>query len=494
MKLARKITLALVLLAFAVIAGLETIEVQRELNRSALDMQHDHRLLGHTLGGSFVRAWELEGEDEALTLLADANRFQEQVRLSWLWLDSPLALELPPGQVEALREGRDTSFLDDRLPPGLLRSFTPVTIDDRRGAIEIIEPLTEQRLHVRQTVVGTVVATGAITLAFLVVAMAMGRRLVGRPVEQLADLAQRIGHGDLEARVHLRQKDELATLADAMNQMAGGLAAAREQLVAETAARLSTLEHLRHADRLATVGKLASGMAHELGTPLNVVLGRAKMITTGEAEGEESLECARIISQQVQHMTSIIRQLLDFARRRTPRRTPEDLSKLVERTLTLLQPMAARRNVVLASETPGPLSLEVDAGQLQQALTNLVVNGLQAMKRPGTLRVRLGRARALPPVELGGPEAEWVRVDVVDEGEGIAPEVLPRVFEPFFTTKDVGEGTGLGLSVSYGLIRDHGGWISVSSEPGSGSCFSIFLPPEARDSVKDSKDTEGTKP
>ncbi len=225
------------------------------------------------------------------------------------------------------------------------------------------------------------------------------------------------------------------------------------------------------------MGKLASGVAHELGTPLNVVLGRAKMIASGEAEGEEVPEYARIISQQVQHMTGIIRQLLDFARRRTPRRTPEDVSKLVERTLTLLQPMAARRNVSLVSETPGPLSLEVDAGQIQQALTNLVVNGFQSMKRPGTLRVRLGHSRALPPADLGGPESEWVRVDVEDEGEGISPEVLPRVFEPFFTTKDVGEGTGLGLSVSYGLIRDHGGWISVSSEPGRGSCFSIFLPP-----------------
>ena len=96
--------------------------------------------------------------------------------------------------------------------------------------------------------------------------------------------------------------------------------------------------------------------------------------------------------------------------------------------------------------------------------------------------MRLGHARALPPVELGGPEAEWVRMDVMDEGEGISPETLPRVFEPFFTTKDVGEGTGLGLSVSYGLIRDHGGWISVSSEPGRGSCFSIFLPPGAGES------------
>jgi signal transduction histidine kinase len=336
-------------------------------------------------------------------------------------------------------------------------------------------------LHVRQTVLGTAVATGAISLAFLLVAMAMGRRMVGRPVEQLVGLARSIGQGNLEARVHLSQKDELSTLADAMNQMAGALASARAQVAQEMAARLATLEHLRHADRLGTVGKLASGVAHELGTPLNVVLGRAKMIASGEAEGEETLEYARIITQQVQHMTGIIRQLLDFARRRTPERTPEDLVALVVRTLKLLQPMAARRNIVLACEAPGPLHLQVDAGQLQQALTNLIVNGLQSMKRPGTLRVKLGRSRALPPTELGGPEAEWVRVDVMDEGEGISPEVLPRVFEPFFTTKDVGEGTGLGLSVSYGLIRDHGGWISVSSEPGRGSCFSIFLPPEGQD-------------
>ncbi|HEX8434825.1 sensor histidine kinase [Archangium sp.] len=481
MKLARKLIFALVLLAFAVIAGLETVEVRRELARSAQGMQHDHRLLGHTLSGSLVRAWELEGEEKALTLLAQANRFQEQVWLGWLWLDSPGAAELSPEQRAALLTGQDISFVDERQVPGVLRSFTPVDIGPRQGAIEITEPLTEQRLHVRQTVLGTAVATGIIFLAFLGVAMAMGHRWVGRPVEQLVGLARRIGQGDLEARVHLRQDDELSTLADAMNQMAEALASARAQVAQETAARLATLEHLRHADRLGTVGKLASGVAHELGTPLNVVLGRAKMIASGEAEGDETQECARIITQQVQHMTGIIRQLLDFARRRAPQRAPEDLTELVVRTLHLLQPMAARRGITLTCDATGPVNLEVDAGQLQQALTNLVVNGLQAMKRPGTLRVRLGRARALPPTELGGPEADWVRVDVEDEGEGIAPEALSRVFEPFFTTKDVGEGTGLGLSVSYGLIRDHGGWISVSSEPGRGSCFSIFLPPESKD-------------
>ena len=108
----------------------------------------------------------------------------------------------------------------------------------------------------------------------------------------------------------------------------------------------------------------------------------------------------------------------------------------------------------------------MDAGQLQQVLTNLVMNGLQAMKRPGTVRVRAEHVRATPPADVGGPEADWVRLDVEDEGDGIAPEVLPHIFEPFFTTKDVGEGTGLGLSVSYGIVREHGGWIAVRSEPG----------------------------
>lgn len=482
MKLARKITFALVLLAFAVIAGLEAVEVRRELERSSVDMDHDHRLLGHSLGGSIAQAWALAGEAEALTLLSEANHFQEQVRLRWVWLDEgPNGLP-PPGVpaelLPALRAGQDISQEDTDEPPGIMRSYTPVFIGERLGAIEISESLSEQREHLHNTVLGLVVATATIAIIFLLAAMALGRRLVGRPVEQLVQLARRIGEGDLEARVQLRQKDELDLLAGEMNRMGEMLQHAHEHLATETAARLATLEHLRHADRLSTVGKLASGVAHELGTPLNVVLGRAKMISSGEVEGEEAHESARIIQQQAAHMTAIIRQLLDFARRGPPKRSPEDLGLLAARTLAMLKPLAAKRGVTLVSEVPEGLMLHVDGGQLQQVLTNLVINGLHAMKRPGTLRVRAERVRATPPAEVGGGEAEWMRLDVEDEGEGIAPDVLPHVFEPFYTTKDVGEGTGLGLSVSHGLVSDHGGWIGVRTELGRGSCFSIYLPPE----------------
>jgi two-component system NtrC family sensor kinase len=479
-KVARKITSGLTLFAIVVITVLETFEVRRELDRSALDMRHDHRLLGHTVAGSIGRAWVEAGEQEALTLLDQANRFQEQVRLRWVWLDdgvgTPPDLELPPGLLKAIREGQDGWTVDESVAPGVLRSYTPVWIGRRLGAIEISESLTLEQQHVRSTVQGAAVATCAITVAFLVAASIMGRRIVGSPVQKLVRLAQRIGEGHLDARVELKQNDELKTLAVAMNRMGEMLQKAREAIAAETAARLATLEHLRHADRLNTVGKLASGVAHELGTPLNVVLGRAKMISSGEVAGEEVADCARIISQQAQHMTRIIRQLLDFARRRVLQRAPEDLGQLVGRTLSLLRPMAAKRQVELVNQVPEGCVLQVDGGQLQQVLTNLVVNGLQASKHPGTLKVSAEAVRATPPADVGGPEADWVRLDVEDQGEGIAPEVLPHIFEPFFTTKDVGEGTGLGLAVSYGLIQDHGGWISVRTELGRGSCFSLYLP------------------
>ncbi|WP_224244854.1 sensor histidine kinase [Hyalangium gracile] len=480
MKLARKISLALALLAIAVLAGMESLEVRRELAHSSADMRHNHRLMGHTIAGSISKAWQQAGETEALALLEQANRVQGQVRLRWVWLEGslehPPRVPLPAPVLDRLRAGLDDAVTDLDEPPGTLRSYIPVPVNGRAGAIELSEPLVEAQRHVRNTVIGTTIATLAIAGAFLLVAMAMGNRLVGRPIDQLVQLARRIGEGQLDARVQFRQRDELATLAAAMNQMGEMLQHARETLAAETAARLNTLEHLRHADRLTTVGKLASGVAHELGTPLNVVLGRAKMISSGEVVGEEVGECARIISQQAEHMTRIIRQLLDFARRREPQRTPEPLAQLVARTLSMLRPIAHKREVALVNEVPEALTLEVDAGQLQQVLTNLVMNGLQAMKKPGTVRVSAEPARATPPADIGGPEADWLRLDVRDEGEGISAEHLPHIFEPFFTTKDVGEGSGLGLSVSHGLIQDHGGWISVRSEPGRGSCFSIYLP------------------
>jgi two-component system, NtrC family, sensor kinase len=261
-----------------------------------------------------------------------------------------------------------------------------------------------------------------------------------------------------------------------MNAMCERLVEAQERSAVEERARIAALEQLRHADRLMTVGKLASGIAHELGTPLNVVGARAAMIADGETSAAESVEYARIITGACDQMTRIIRQLLDFARPRGAERVTEEVARLAQRTLELLEPIAAKRGVSLRLREEGAAAAaEVDAGQVQQVFTNLVVNAIQAMDG-GTVEVVVAQRRAIAPRDLGGAETDCVSVTVRDEGSGISAEHLPHVFEPFFTTKDVGQGTGLGLSVAYGIVRDHQGWMEVESEVGRGSEFVVYLP------------------
>ena len=175
-------------------------------------------------------------------------------------------------------------------------------------------------------------------------------------------------------------------------------------------------------------------------------------------------------------MARIIRQLLDFARLRGPERTSTDVRRVVRRTIQLLRPLAEKRRIridVIGEESER--MAEIDEGQIQQALTNLVVNSLHALPDGGALTIEIGTVRAPSPANPGGTPDEWLRIAVRDAGAGIAPEDLPHVFEPFFTTKEVGQGTGLGLAVAYGLVREHGGWIEVESHVGEGSTFAIHL-------------------
>jgi signal transduction histidine kinase len=308
--------------------------------------------------------------------------------------------------------------------------------------------------------------------------------MVGRPLAKLAQKARSIGAGDLSGTLNLRQRDEIGELAREIDAMCGRLVQARSSLAGETEARLRAMEQLRHADRLATVGKLASGIAHEVGTPLGVALVRANMISSGRIGGEEAREGARIIGEQVERIARIIRQLLDFARGqlvRPPgegaRREPVDVAGLVEKTLSLVRPLADKRQLTIdLHAAPGLPKPRLDEGQIQQVLLNLLVNSIYASDHPGKVMVDVSLVNTTAPADLGGAKGEYLCLSVADQGVGIPAEVLPRIFEPFFTTKGVGEGAGLGLSVAYGIVREHGGWIDVQSAAREGSRFSIYLP------------------
>ena len=481
MKLARKLVVAFLLVVFGVFAVYAAIRVDREISLFETDMQRDAKLLGRALSAAMVEVWKADGEASALRIVEFADAQSKEVQIRWVWLDgAPVGdpAKLSPDDLAQVRAGHEVVHKDPlSSDTGHLFTYVPVPAPGaRRGALEIGESLREERAYIRSTLLNTLLTTVVLIGTFGLVATLLGMWFVGRPIHGLIDQARRIGAGDLSKRLDVRQGDEIGELAVEMNVMCDRLAEAHAKVDAATSAKIAALDQLRHAERLSTVGKLASGIAHELGTPLNVISGRAKMIAAGELSGDEIPHSSRIIAEQSERMARIIRQLLDFARRRHASKAPRDLRQTCRTTIALLSTLADKRRVDLVLEDSDEMVVEVDEGQIQQALTNLVVNGIQAMDKGGRLTVALDRVRVTPPADIGGAEGAFLRVAVHDEGVGIAPDVLEHVFEPFFTTKGVGEGTGLGLSVTYGIAHEHGGWVDAASEPGKGSTFSIYLP------------------
>jgi signal transduction histidine kinase len=238
--------------------------------------------------------------------------------------------------------------------------------------------------------------------------------------------------------------------------------------------RTLAVEQLRHAERLNVIGKLAAGVAHEIGTPLNVIAGSAELLQSDRVTIEKRRTLEATILKQTQRISLIIRQLLDFGRRAAASKARVDLNDLVRETATLLLPLVRKRSCTLSVEaTEGALPILANGSEIEQVLSNLVLNGLQAMPRGGALRVR---TQIEQRTATAGSREAFACAVVEDEGVGIAAADLPRIFDPFFTTKEVGEGTGLGLSVSYGIVQDHGGVLEVSSTPGRGTQFSVLLP------------------
>jgi signal transduction histidine kinase len=481
MKVVQKLTLAFILCTSAVLAVNGLLRVQREVGIYESDRVRDHRLMGRALAEAIGAVWKSDGQVWALSVLEHVNTPDARIRARWVWLDELQREPGAPVRADVLANGRTgepvSTIAFDREGAEFRYTYVPLAVDSLRpGAIELSESLVAKHRYIRRTILDTVVATATLALAAAALSTLLGVWIVGRPIKALMEKARRVGRGDFSAPLRLRQRDELAELALEMNEMCERLIVAHERVDDETKARIAALEQLRHADRLMTVGKLASGVAHELGTPLNVISGRAGMIVAGETSEKETASYARVIVDAADRMTRIIRQLLEFARRRGPQKSAQTLAPVVARTLELLQPLAAKKRVALSlkSETISPL--EVDVNQIEQVVTNLVINAIQSMSRAGQVLVDLSERRVRPPADIQGREGRYVCVRVADEGEGIAKENIQHVFEPFFTTKDVGEGTGLGLSVAYGIVREHGGWIAVESELGKGSQFDVYLP------------------
>ena len=497
MKLAWKFAFALWIGVLIVLASYSWVRVQREASLFDEDIRRDQRVLAHGLRAAVREVWKQAGRARGLAVLAAADQEYEGVKIRWVDDAAGFArdLELPSESVRRLSSG-DSKFLQATLESTSFRSSPsllnrPNLVDGGAvvvtlamlpgsegmgGAIILFESLAPRSAYVEQTLRNTLIASLVIAIVCAAVALLVGMFVVGRPVRMLIRQAQAIGAGESPPPLLLAQRDELGTLAHEMNGMTRQLGLARERSERDAQAKLNALEQLQHAERLTTLGRMASAIAHEVGTPLNVVSGHAKLLAQQRVMGQEALQSARTIAEQSERMTRMVRQLLDYARRRSPKRIETDLRDVVASAASLLEPIAKQMGIELQLELPEEPCLGVfDSSQLQQVLMNLVMNAVQASRRGQKVSLWVAREGA----RQGGVEPAWGICSVEDAGPGISTEQRERIFEPFFTTKASGEGTGLGLSIAREITRDHGGELSVGCAPGGGSRFQVRLPLDA---------------
>jgi signal transduction histidine kinase len=303
------------------------------------------------------------------------------------------------------------------------------------------------------------------------------RQTVVRPLRRLVEGIDAVGKGDLSRVILAERDDEIGTIAGRFNAMTGSLREAREEGERAASARLTLEERLRHAEKLATIGQMAAEIAHEVGTPLNVIGGRARAIGKKAGDAAEVGKNARLIADEVTRIAKIIRQVLDFSRPRGPTLTRVRLRSVVDEALAFVAETARRLGITVdLGAGPPPPEVPGDPDQIQQVCLNLITNAIHAMPNGGTLRITTETVvRRKGGLDLA-PPAEYVVLAIADSGKGIPAADRDKIFEPFFTTKDAGQGTGLGLAVSHGIVKDHDGWIEVDSPSDGGAVFRVFLP------------------
>jgi two-component system NtrC family sensor kinase len=356
------------------------------------------------------------------------------------------------------------------------------------GVLDIVYPLENIDNTIRQTTIRIILhALGFVILAAILVSVLV-QRVVYRPLGDLKEGSDRLAEGDLEHPIPIRSDDELGQLADSFNSMTRKLRKSRAELqdwgrTLETKVEEATRElqiaqaEAARSEKLASVGLLAAGIAHELNNPLTGVLTFSHLVRQQMPENSPEAEDLDLVIQETKRCAAIIRRLLDFAREKTPEKKFADLNLLIEETTHLITQSAQVADIAIILDLDESLpTVWVDEDLIKQVVMNMLVNAQHAIESGGTITVRTSLCEDCELEGADGESGPMAEISITDTGCGISEENLQRIFDPFFTTKGVGKGTGLGLSVSHGTIKAHGGEVAVESTEGVGTQFRIYLP------------------
>jgi two-component system NtrC family sensor kinase len=321
-----------------------------------------------------------------------------------------------------------------------------------------------------------VIATLCVILLFVILVFSTTRII--KPLQKMVLATQKIAKGDLSHKLHVRSKDEIGALAESFDRMTEELKIANQKLidwgktlekkVEERTNEIREMQaHLIQQEKLASLGKLAAGIAHEINNPLGGILIYSHLLLEDmDKEDSRYANLAKIVKESTR-CKDIVKGLLQFARPREPEAIKIDINAMLDSALSLLESQAVFQNITIKKQYSPELPLIIaDRSQLQQVFVNIILNAADAMNKSGILSLETSLSE----------DKRFIHIAFTDTGHGIRNEDKSRLFEPFFTTKEVGAGTGLGLAISYGTIRKHGGDIVVQSEVGKGATFTVKLP------------------
>ena len=317
-----------------------------------------------------------------------------------------------------------------------------------------------------------------VVVTTLVVGLLAGR-LVSRPITKLLSGIDDVAKGDLSHVILSERDDEIGQIATRFNDMTFSLRESRGETQRQNEAKLSLEQRLGQTEKLATIGQLAAEIAHEVGTPLNVIAGRARSIQKKSRDHEAVEKNAAIVAEQTARITRIIQRLLDFTRRKVGAagKAEVNVNELSLMTMELLSAQFSSAKVKTRLErAEGLPRVAGDQDRLQQVMINLLLNAVQAMPEGGALGVETALVQRTRPGLEDGAEQSFVSFAVRDTGIGVPDDIRDKIFDPFYTTKEGSGGTGLGLAVVSGIVKEHDGWIDIESNTGGGTIFRVYLP------------------
>lgn len=482
MRISTKVSVSLALLGLAVFGGLGALQLVIEKRDLEQALVREASTLCRATAESLRQDLREHKPVDSEALLASLERFEDELDVIVWHPDAPLepaANEAgPPAElVDAVgREASSTGELVTAITEQakgrrVVVVASPIDFARAAGAVVLARPLDSIDADLRREAEVTALSVLVFSVLGGLLGFALGEIYIRRPLERLDRAMAGVAEGDLEAPLSPGRPDEVGRVLQRFDQMRRDLQRARVRLQAEQDAHRSTLERLADADRLATIGHLAAGLAHEIGSPLQILNGRAQKLAKRVGHDQYLAGGMEIIVAQTERITRIVRQLLEFARPRERERRAADPLASIRAVVDLLELETRRRGVSvrLAAESAGEV-VELDADALQQIVFNLVRNSLAALEPGGWVEIGL----AMEPATGESPRMLVLRV--TDNGRGIPDDVRAHMFEPFFTTRAHEGGAGLGLAVVRALVDAMRGSVVAMARAEGGTELMVRVP------------------